>query len=317
MPIIVTGGNGFIGSNFIDYMLSGGRTNKIVNIDKRTPISSDWISKKWMSSPNYEEYQHDISDFDKFFVDPGAIDHLVHFAAESHVDNSLGDINPFISTNVNGTLAVARFCHKHKIRMIHISTDEVYGHIVSVNEKPFNVDDPLKPRNPYAASKASAELMLEAFANTVDGFEYMIVRPSNNYGPHQDNTKLIPKMIECISNETALPIYEYGDFYREWTHVSDTVEILYKIIQYTFISGEKINISSKELMSNIDMYKYVLNMFRKYVPSTIGKIDFIPDPRGNAHDKAYAIVNTLKHDFIDIIDGIEDLVKMELKLEDG
>lgn len=311
MNIICTGGNGFIGSNFIDYMLEGERTDVIINIDKMTNISSDRISKRWMDSEHYDEYPFDINDIHSklnLIVNEGSIDFLVHCAAESHVDNSLGNIDPFIHTNINGTLAVARFCYEKKIKMIHISTDEVYGHVSRPDAKPFDIDDSLKPRNPYAASKASAELMLRAFANTVDGFEYMIVRPSNNYGPHQDGTKFIPKMISCIAKGIPLPLYGFGDFYREWTHVTDTVALLGDIIQYSFHSGNIINISSKMMRSNIEMFEMVLTAYRKYHPASKATIEFINDPRGKAHDKVYSIVNTYEHNFCELEEGIDLLV---------
>jgi len=312
MPIIVTGGNGFIGSNFIEYMLASERTDMIINFDKKTSISSDWISERWMRSENYDEQLIDINDINDIMLESGTVDFLVHFAAESHVDNSLNNVDPFIKTNVNGTLAVAKFCHEKKIKMIHISTDEVYGHVEHPHSTPFDVHDALEPRNPYAASKAAAELMLEAFANTVDGFEYVIIRPSNNYGPHQDDTKFIPKMMKFIASGESFPIYGFGDFYREWTHVLDTSMILADIIAHSFESGRKINISSKEMLSNFEMYKLVLNSFRACDPDIVGKIDFINDPRGKAHDKVYSITNTLSHDFIDVTSGISHLVDAEV-----
>ncbi len=308
MTIICTGGNGFIGSNFIDYMLEGERTDMIINVDKMTSIASNRISEKWMSSEYYDEYCFDINGISKLNNIEDDVEFLVHFAAESHVDNSLIDVDPFIHTNINGTLAVARFCHEKKIKMIHISTDEVYGHVNHPDSKPFDINSPLKPRNPYAASKALAELMLQAFASTVDGFDYMIVRPSNNYGPYQDDTKFIPKMIKCIDKGIPLPLYGFGDFYREWTHVDDTCAIINGLIEDQFDSGHRINISSKMMRSNIEMFEMVLTAYRKYHPEAKATIEFINDPRGKAHDKVYSIVNTYVHEFCELEEGIDLLV---------
>lgn len=311
MRLLVTGGNGFIGSNFIEYMLThqAGIT-KLTNVDMRTPISSDWIDERMRHEDRYLPVQADICDIESHYDElNGPFDVCVHFAAESHVDNSIVDDTPFIRTNIQGTLAVAKMCEKHGIMMVHVSTDEVYGHIENLNDAAFTVESPLRPRNPYAASKAAAELMLDAYANTTDCFEYYVVRPSNNYGPHQDKTKFIPKMLEKLCTGESFPMYGRGDFYREWTYVTDTVRAIDYVIENSpWENGKRFNISSGELVSNFDMFMKTVDLFREKIPETVGKIDFIKDPRGAAHDKIYSIENTVDVGYVDVDHGMTMLV---------
>jgi len=239
----------------------------------------------------------------------------VHFAAESHVDRSLEDTAPFIKTNIRGTLAVAAYCAKHNIKMIHISTDEVYGHLESLDDYSFTINDHLAPRNPYAASKASAELMLETFAISEPCFEYQIIRPSNNYGPHQDMTKFVPKMLESIHQRKPFPMYGKGDFYREWTYVEDTCKAIMSIIDSEWVTGTKHNVSSGEILSNLEFFMVTLDKMRKIKPDAVGNIEFIQDPRGAAHDKIYSIDNTVKINYINIMNGMEMLINKFFKLD--
>lgn len=320
MKLLVTGGNGFIGSNFIEYALNN-QTNveRLVNIDVRTPISSDWIDEVMYHDDRYSSIQADICNIEEAFAEKEeSFDFCVHFAAESHVDNSIVDDAPFIRTNIQGTLAVAKFCAKRHITMIHISTDEVYGHLEDLKDPVFTTASPLQPRNPYAASKASAELMLDAFANTDMCFEYYVIRPSNNYGPHQDKTKFIPKMLEKICVGEYFPMYGKGDFFREWTWVTDTVRaILFVIENGPWEDAKRFNVSSGEIMSNIDMYMKTLDIFRsRGRKDYVGKIDFIKDPRGNAHDKIYSIENSINLVYVDVNHGMEQLVADYLEEKD-
>lgn len=310
MNILVTGGNGFIGSNFIDYLLMKEQSEFVTNIDMLTDVSSDWIDIKYLSDERYNRVNFNICDIDlKWECVGDQYDVCVHFAAESHVDRALEDTAPFIKTNIQGTLAVAQYCAKHDIKMIHISTDEVYGHFEEIDKGRFTIKDPLAPRNPYAASKAAAEIMLEAFAISDPTFQYQIVRPSNNYGPHQDMTKFVPKMINSIYQNKPFPMYGQGDFYREWTHVEDTCRAILEVIEDKCENGSKHNVSSNELFSNFEFFMMTTEMMRAIKPDVIGNIAFIKDPRGNCHDKVYSISNTVRIGYKNLANGMQKLVE--------
>lgn len=300
MKILVTGGNGFIGSNFINYLFTdhGKEINLLTNIDKMTSVAGTWIDEMYGEFAFYQKIEGDICDIEKFNEEMApCYDLCVHFAAESHVDKSLDDVAPFIKTNVNGTLAMAAYCARKGIPMIHMSTDEVYGHLESLDDSKFTVDSPLAPRNPYAASKASAELMLRAYANTEPNFEYYIVRGANNYGPHQDETKFLPKLIKYLDEGKAFPMYGKGDFYREWTWVRDTAKGIMKLYDSLPLeNGITINISSGELESNFNVAMMVTDVMRNIRPDVEANIKFIKDPRGKAHDKIYAIAENILGD---------------------
>lgn len=309
MKLLVTGGNGFIGSNFIEHVLESRHAEVVVNIDKMTSVASTWIDEKYKDSSSYDKLETDICTLKVTQIPSIDFDACIHFAAESHVDRSVEDANPFITTNISGTLNIAKICDTLKIPMIHISTDEVYGHLEDINENPFDVDDALEPRNPYAASKAAAELMLIAYANVSDTFEYYIIRPSNNYGPRQDETKFLPKLIRCLYTGESFPMYGKGDFWREWTWVTDTADGIVQVLDAIPVeNGTKFNITSGITLTNFDMAMYVAERMRRYKQDTTANISFIKDPRGRAHDKIYAIKNSINKGFIDLEYGIEILL---------
>lgn len=310
MKVLVTGGNGFIGSHFIDRILSDFEGAKVVNVDKMTGVAGTWIDAKYGKNDAYTKVVCDINVMEECADLIGLdFDFCVHFAAESHVDNSLNNVDPFIKTNINGTLAVASYCNKRGIPMIHLSTDEVYGHLGSINCTKFRTDDPLEPRNPYAASKASAELMLNAYANTASTFEYYIVRPSNNYGPHQDVTKFLPKLFRSLYSGDIFPMYGSGDFYREWTWVGDTAHAIIKLMGLIPIdNGSVMNVSSNQIMSNFDLAMLVTEKMRKIKNDTVANIAFVKDPRGAAHDKVYMIEDTAGIKYLKLEDGIDAML---------
>lgn len=319
MNLLVTGGNGFIGSNFINVMLKTKLIDFITNVDAMTAVSSDWIDRVYGNDERYNKVEINICDIRAHEQEIGdQYDFCVHFAAESHVDNSIADVAPFLDTNIRGTYEVAQYCAKAKIPMLHLSTDEVYGHIENATEEPFSVEDPLKPRNPYSASKAAAEHMLDAYANVNPEFEYYVVRPSNNYGPHQDATKFLPKLIQSLYTSTPFPMYGQGDYYREWTHVEDTVLALAHVIKSApHTNGKRFNISSSEIRSNIEMFFSVLELMRSRKIDTQGHINFIKCPRGNAHDKIYSIENTVHVPYRSVDEGLETLVNDFFDSENG
>lgn len=312
MNILVTGGNGFIGSNFIDSALQSNFADHITNVDVMTDVSSDWIDQKYKKDDRYHKFDLNICDLPTFGGKMSIFDICIHFAAESHVDNSINDVSPFLKTNINGTLAVAEYCTKRGITMFHISTDEVYGHLENLDEAKFDVEDPLNPRNPYAASKACAELMLKAYENTAPSFIYYVIRPSNNYGYRQDPTKFLPKLINSLYSGNSFPMYGKGDFYREWTWVLDTCAAIMRIVDSESKfrdSGTAFNISSNEIISNFDLAMKVTEKMREFKPDTVANISFVKDPRGNAHDRIYSIENSIGLVYKDIDDGIYMLLE--------
>ena len=290
--ILVTGGNGFIGSHFIHHALS--YTEAVANIDKQTVVSSDWLQEVWPTE-RLTQYTTDIRDISSlsFSFQPGV---CYHFAAETHVGKSIEDAHPFIDTNITGTFEVATYCARHGIPMIHISTDEVYGHIEKGSCRRFETTDKLVPRNPYAASKASGEFMLRAVKSTHPSFRYCVVRLCNNFGLHQDKTKLVPKIIDCLDNDNTFTMHGTGEYLREWIYVGDTAKSLLNLNHQAKFEGEAYNITSNNSISNLDLYM-ILCRLKKKEPN----LEFVDDPRGDAQDYAYAMVNSdhLISEFVD------------------
>jgi dTDP-glucose 4,6-dehydratase len=317
MRIIVTGGNGFIGSHFIDHCLSFGTVTPrydVINIDKGTSISSTFIDEKFGGCEwGYDKIEEDIININsiEFPHDLKNVEACIHFAAESHVDNSMGDMNPFISTNIHGTMKVAEFCAKNDIFMVHVSTDEVYGD--AEGGRVFQSGDELDPQNFYSASKAAGDMMVKTMRNKYPNFKYCIVRPSNNYGPRQDNTKFLPKAIEFIRDGKAFPMYGDGAFTREWTHVRDTAEVIERILRCPGKlekAGDVVTISSGDAKTNMEVF-LALTEFFKYIDEDYKPlVEFIPDPRGNCHDREYRMHSNCGRDnWRDFDKSIKEMVK--------
>jgi dTDP-glucose 4,6-dehydratase len=277
--LLITGGAGFIGSNFAKYQLKNNPGYKIINLDKLTYAGNLKNLKDIESNPNYKFIKGDISD--KKIVDDlfkkEKPDYLINFAAESHVDNSILDSLTFTKTNILGTNVLLEISKKNKIeRFVQISTDEVYG---STKTGKFKETDKLKPNSPYSASKAAADLLVRSFIKTYN-FPAIIVRPSNNFGPYQYTEKFIPLSITNLMQEEKIPLYGNGKNVREWIYVEDTCNAIDKILHKGVI-GEIYNIGSGETKSNIDVAKTLQSKLQK------GKdmIDFIEDRKG--HDFRY------------------------------
>ncbi len=277
--LLITGGAGFIGSNFVKYQLKNNPGYKIVNLDKLTYAGNLKNLKDIESNPNYKFIRGDISD--KKIVDDlfkkEKPDYLINFAAESHVDSSILDSLTFTKTNILGTNVLLEISKKNKIkRFVQISTDEVYG---STKTGKFKETDKLKPNSPYSASKAAADLLVRSFIKTYN-FPAIIVRPSNNFGPYQYTEKFIPLSITNLMQEKKIPLYGNGKNVREWIYVEDTCNAIDKILHKGVI-GEIYNIGSGETKSNIDVAKTLQSKLQK------GKdmIDFIEDRKG--HDFRY------------------------------
>ncbi len=283
--ILVTGGMGFIGSNFVHYMLKNHKEYKIVNVDKLTYAGNPENLKEYESFDEnlYKFYKCDISDFESLLqiAKREKINYIVNFAAESHVDRSIDNPDIFLKTNILGTQALLNVARKLNIqRFIQISTDEVYGSL-KFEDPAFTEDLPLKPNSPYSASKASADLVVRAYHKTFN-LPINITRCSNNYGPYQFPEKLIPLMINNALNDKELPVYGTGENIRDWIFVEDHCEAVYLVLKEGE-PGEIYNIGGNSETSNLNLVKRLLKILNK--PKSL--ITFVKDRPG--HDLRYAI----------------------------
>ena len=288
--VIVTGGLGFIGSNLIEYLI--GKNYFVINIDKSS-YSANPYNLKHLKKKKYAFYKIDIGNKKKLYqilkkYRPIGIFNL---AAETHVDRSIDDSKNFIKSNIIGVyniLEVLRKIKKEKrinIKLLHVSTDEVYGDLKSSQNasESFNYN----PSSPYSASKASADQLIKAYIRTY-GIKSTIVNSCNNYGPNQFPEKFIPKIIFNLLNNKSIPVYGKGNNLREWIYVKDNCEALYKIFKKGKI-GENYNVGSGIRLRNIDLVKLILSIAKKNNISLRNKkkILYVKDRPG--HDKRYAL----------------------------
>jgi len=289
--IIVTGGSGFIGSNLVDFLIR--KNFFVINLDKLT-YSSNKYANVLRNNKNYKLIKIDIINFKKItkIIEKYKPKVIFNLAAETHVDRSIDGPKKFIHTNINGTFSLLeslRFLQKKKInpKLVHISTDEVYGDIKKNNRS--NEEDKYEPSSPYSASKASADHLVKSYIRTYK-LNAVISNCCNNYGPYQFPEKLIPKMISNIFNNKELPIYAKGKNSREWIHVKDHCEALFKLYLKGKI-GESYNVGSGTNLRNIDLVKEIIKICR-VMEIKIGnktKIKFVKDRPG--HDFRYALNN--------------------------
>jgi len=280
MQILVTGGCGFIGSNFLNYMVKKYPTYNFTNFDKLTYAGNRDNVSECEYYDNYHFVKGDICDYEKLkqTIKSLDIDVIVNFAAESHVDNSIENSDEFIHTNINGTHTLLKLLHEFPIKkFIQISTDEVYGTLTE-NDEPFTEDTPLAPNSPYAASKTAADLLCRSFYETY-GYPITITRCSNNYGPNQYPEKLIPLMIQKAKNGEKLPVYGDGKNIRDWVHVQDHCEAI-DVVLHKGNDGEVYNIGGLDEKRNIEIVNTIIN-------SLGGEIEYVEDRLG--HDWRYAI----------------------------
>ena len=285
MNILVTGGAGFIGSNFIRYMMELHPDHSIVNLDKLTYAGNLENLKGMESNPRYKFVQGDICDATlvRSLFKQNEPDVVVHFAAESHVDRSIVGAAEFVRTNVLGTSVLLESAKEFKLsKFVQISTDEVYGSLGP--EGWFTESSPLHPNSPYAASKASSDLLALSYHHTF-GFPIVVTRCSNNYGPYQFPEKLIPLMIANAMNNKPLPVYGDGGNVRDWIHVLDHCSAIDAVLNNGKI-GSVYNIGGKSERNNLDVVKLILKALGK--PESL--IAFVKDRPG--HDRRYAIDST-------------------------
>ena len=275
MRFVVTGGRGFIGSHFVELCLKNG--HKVIDIDKMTYAANEYLP--FDGSPNYRLIKKDIKDITH--IPP--CDVLVNFAAESHVDNSIESSRIFMDSNVMGVhnlLELLRGKVYERPLFVHISTDEVYGD--SVDGEVFHEESKLNPSNPYAASKAAAEMLVLSHARTY-GIDYLITRSCNNYGERQYEEKLIPKVISCFKEGRKVPVHGSGMYKRDWMLVENNVKAIYNLI----ISGHKnevFNIAAHNELSNMEVIASIGSWF--FNPKII-----------NFKDHCHFVENRLGQDF--------------------
>lgn len=279
MKILITGGSGFIGSNFIRFILGKYRDVNLINLDKLTYCGNPENLRDIEKDPRYRFVKGDICDknlVEELVKDSEAV---VNFAAESHVDRSILDPMAFVNTNILGTLTLLEAAKKHKIkRFLHISTDEVYG---SIKKGSSDENFPLFPNSPYAASKASADLLVRSYFVTYN-FPAMITRSSNNYGPYQYPEKVIPLFITNLLEGKELPLYGSGKNVREWIYVIDNCAAI-DMVLHNGKPGETYNIGSGNELDNMTLAKAILKILKKDKSC----IKFVNDRPG--HDLRYSL----------------------------
>lgn len=280
--MLVTGGCGFIGSNFIRLELASNPNLSIINVDKLTYAGNLENLADFQSDPRYQFARGDICDkeFINSLLKDGTVDAVVNFAAESHVDRSILDSSPFVQTNIVGTQNLLDCCRQHQIkRYLQVSTDEVYGSLG--DDGKFTEETPLAPNSPYSASKAAADLLVRAYVHTFN-FPAVTTRCSNNYGPYQFPEKLIPLFISNALQGQSLPVYGTGLNVRDWIHVEDHCRGIGAALRHGKV-GDVYNFGGNSELTNLDLTYALLEALGK--PRTL--IRYVTDRPG--HDHRYAI----------------------------
>ncbi len=332
--ILVTGGCGFIGSNFIRHALTRDSRLQVTNLDLLTYSGNpknltDVVGSNGPDGDSrYHFVQADITDGTTLLDllrsslnadDRLPIDAVVHFAAESHVDRSIMGPTPFVMTNVIGTSTLMESCRSMlevlppHFRFIHVSTDEVYGSL-GASDSPFSEEAPLAPSSPYAASKAGSDLLVRSYCTTYD-FPAIITRCSNNYGPFQYPEKLIPLMITSAMRDAPLPVYGDGMYLRDWIHVDDHCAAVWAVLQGGRL-GACYNIGGESEIANLDIVRGIIAALGK--PDSL--ITFVTDRPG--HDRRYAMnIDRIREDIgwqpvVSFDTGIQSTIEWYLQHED-
>jgi len=283
MKLLITGGAGFIGSNFIHYWLKAHPEDEIVNLDKLTYAGNLDNLKEVEDNVNYKFVQGDIGDAKILDKVLSGVNTVVHFAAESHVDRSITGPAVFVQTNVLGTQVLLDVCLKQKIKHFHhVSTDEVFGALELDNEKKFSESTLYNPHSPYSASKAASDHLVRAYGTTY-GLEYTITNCSNNFGPYQYPEKFLPVMIINLLNDKPVPVYGDGLYVRDWLYVEDHCRAIDLVLNKGKV-GETYCVGGQtQDINNLAITKKVLNIMGK----DESYIEHVKDRPG--HDRRYAV----------------------------
>jgi len=281
MKLLVTGGAGFIGCNFIRHIMDSHPDWEVINLDVLTYAGNLNNLKGIEKNPHYIFIKGDIGNRDivNAIFDKHKVDAIVHFAAESHVDRSIADASPFVKTNVLGTHNLLECAHAHTIpKFIHISTDEVYG---STMQGSFKETDILSPSSPYSASKAGSDLLAHSYFATYN-LPVIITRCTNNFGPFQFPEKLIPLFVTNLLDNKKVPIYGSGKNVRDWIYVSDHCRAVEFLLEHG-IPGEIYNIGGGQEKTNFEITRQILNLLSR----DDSMIEYVPDRQG--HDFRYSL----------------------------
>jgi len=284
----VTGGCGFIGSHFVEMALS--KKHKVINLDKLTYAAT----RSNILHPNYQLITGDIKDEEiiSFIYKKHKPHYIVNFAAESHVDRSIMNPSVSLATNILGPMNLLEQYLKHnsKARLLHVSTDEVFGSLTP-EDPPFNDESPYQPRSPYAASKAAADHIIKSYIHTFN-IDAVITNCSNNYGPFQHSEKLIPLVIQRAINNQSIPVYGKGLNIRDWIYVEDHVKLILKILLQKKIPKKQFLIGGQQELTNLELINHIFSILETHTNrKDLQKlITFVKDRPG--HDYRYAINNS-------------------------
>jgi dTDP-glucose 4,6-dehydratase len=283
MKLLITGGAGFIGSNFILYWMKNHPEDQIVNLDKLTYAGNLENLKEVEHNPNYSFAHGDICDLEFVNKTMQNIDTVVHFAAETHVDRSIQDPTPFIKSNVMGTGVLLESALKNNVkRFHHISTDEVFGALQLNSTEKFNENTPYNPHSPYSASKAGSDHLVRSYHDTY-GLPITITNCANNFGPYHFPEKLIPLTITNLLEGKKVPVYGDGLYVRDWLYVEDHCSGIEAVLQKGKVGETYLIGSMTQDVSNIEIIKKILSLMDKDESS----IEYVKDRPG--HDRRYAI----------------------------
>ena len=303
MKILVTGGCGFIGSHFIEEMIKRDDVEKVYNFDCLTSVSNKNLP--FTDNDKYENYGFNLSQLGGTVTDYRIplilekIDVVVHFAAESHVDDSISNPDSFIHTNIVGTYNLISLCLKHwkdldSKKFIHFSTDEVFGSL-DLNDDSFTVNTPYRPGNPYAASKASADLLVKSFVETY-GFPAVVLNSTNNFGSRQHHNKFIPRTLSLWEQGKPMTVYGTGEQIRDWFYVKDCVRCVERIID-TPIKESQYLIGGKNELTNLEVIDKLIKRYESITDSrSISYYEFVEDRKN--HDFRYSVdINPFMDDY--------------------
>ena len=294
---VITGGCGFIGSYVIKELLKSKEDNLFIyNIDKmgvgsseENIVEDDRVQNHFIDISNDEHWRLNMANPLEFINKQ--VNYVIHLAAESHVDRSIDNPLSFVNSNLVGTAKILELVRKHNCRMVHVSTDEVYGHL-GKEDPPFTEESPIAPRSPYSATKAGSDLLVQSYIETFD-INAAITRCCNNYGPRQGDEKLIPTVIRSIISGKKIPVYGKGDNIREWIHAEDHAKAIIEVAKEG--KDNLYNVAGNLVINNLDLIKKIIKgvelQYRAFKRKSKDYIEFVTDRKG--HDFKYQL--TSKH----------------------